>query len=571
MQSEPKQKGDSKNHVLTLLTTRNMEVAEYASSGNTSYQMRLLSFNESWGLQHKKVFEKDCFSPEFEKIGKEITLKCGGLPLAITVIAGFLSKIGKTLNEWQSVAEKVRSMVSTDVDVQCMRVLALSYHQLPHHLKTCFLYFAIFPEDEEIYVDKLVELLAAEGFLKVEETKSIEEVAEKCLQDLIDRSSLSIDYEIFFGETKYCRIHDVIREICLKEARNMNIENFIGENNGQNPSALSIHFSSNSRGRTSTQLNYRIIGKKLARSCPNNEARSIFFLNSKSGFMSELLPFRLVRVLDLALMNFIVFPSGLLDLIHLRYLALRLSPSVHYYLGKETPSSIDIPPSISRLCYLETFIICPPPYEELTAPLYPLILPSEILTMPQLRLLLLVESITPSGAAPLDPLRFLKMRGPSPTHAVPPLLLPPADAFPQNLKALTLCMTCLWWKDLSIVGKLPKLEVLKLIGDACKGKEWEAADHGFPRLKFLYLRDVDFQYWRAGCHHFPFLERLAILYCPYLDSIPQDFADITTLARISLTGCPESFGNSAKQIQQDMLDNYGNSSLVVNIVRHLLP
>ncbi|XP_070004080.1 putative late blight resistance protein homolog R1A-10 [Nicotiana tabacum] len=501
-----------------------MEVAEYASSGNTSYQMRLLSFNESWGLQHKKVFEKDCFSPEFEKIGKEITLKCGGLPLAITVIAGFLSKIGKTLNEWQSVAEKVRSMVSTDVDVQCMRVLALSYHQLPHHLKTCFLYFAIFPEDEEIYVDKLVELLAAEGFLKVEETKSIEEVAEKCLQDLIDRSSLSIDYEIFFGETKYCRIHDVIREICLKEARNMNIENFIGENNGQNPSALSIHFSSNSRGRTSTQLNYRIIGKKLARSCPNNEARSIFFLNSKSGFMSELLPFRLVRVLDLALMNFIVFPSGLLDLIHLRYLALRLSPSVHYYLGKETPSSIDIPPSISRLC-----------------------------------------------AAPLDPLRFLKMRGPSPTHAVPPLLLPPADAFPQNLKALTLCMTCLWWKDLSIVGKLPKLEVLKLIGDACKGKEWEAADHGFPRLKFLYLRDVDFQYWRAGCHHFPFLERLAILYCPYLDSIPQDFADITTLARISLTGCPESFGNSAKQIQQDMLDNYGNSSLVVNIVRHLLP
>ncbi|XP_016490889.1 putative late blight resistance protein homolog R1B-16 isoform X1 [Nicotiana tabacum] len=644
---------DYTNGSRILLTTRNVEVAEYASSGNPPCQMRLLDFNESWDLLHRKVFEKDCFSPEFEKIGKEIALKCGGLPLAIAVIAGLLSKIGKVLDEWQSVAEKVRSMVSTDVDVQCMRVLALSYHHLPHHLKACFLYFGIFPEDAEIYADKLLELWAADGFLKVEEMKSIEEVAEKCLKDLIDRSLISIHYVTGDGRVKFCRIHDVIRELCLKEARNMNIVNFIGEKNDQNPSAQSMHFSSNSRGRTSTQLNYRIIVKKLAR-CPNNEARSIFFFNSKSGFMSELLPFKLVRVLDLSLMNFIVFPSGILDLIHLRYLALRLSPTVHYYLGKETLSSIDIPPSISRLCYLETFILGQPHYE---APRHPLILPSEILTMPQLRHLRLgwnylhyheltenslvlknlrhlsgwnpwyctgsffrlfpnlkkleiwgveedfrsrkdlydfrcldqleelefhmshlnyhacfLESITPSGATPQDPLRFLKMPGPTPTHtipptpdAVPPLLLPPPDAFPQNLKTLSLYMTCLWWKDLSIVGKLPKLEVLKLIADPCKGKEWEVVEDGFPCLKFLYLEEVDFKYWRASCHHFPCLERLVIVHCWCLDSIPQDFADITTLVRISVTGCAESVGISAEQIQQDMLDNYGSSSLVVHI------
>ncbi|XP_070004068.1 putative late blight resistance protein homolog R1B-14 [Nicotiana sylvestris] len=139
---------DYTNGSRILLTTRNVEVAKYASSGNPPCQMRLLDFNESWDLLYKKVFEKDCFSSEFEKIGKGIALKCGGLPLAITVIAGLLSKIGKALDEWQSVSEKVSSMVSTDVDVQCMRVLALSYHHLPHYLKACFLYFAIFPEDE---------------------------------------------------------------------------------------------------------------------------------------------------------------------------------------------------------------------------------------------------------------------------------------------------------------------------------------------------------------------------------------------------------------------------------------
>ena len=87
------------------------------------------------------------------------------MPLAIVVIAGLLSKIGKTLDEWQNVAENVSSVVSTDLEAQCMRVLALSYHHLPSHLKPCFLYFAIFAEDERIYVNKLVELWAVEGFL----------------------------------------------------------------------------------------------------------------------------------------------------------------------------------------------------------------------------------------------------------------------------------------------------------------------------------------------------------------------------------------------------------------------
>ncbi|KAG5585122.1 hypothetical protein H5410_045556 [Solanum commersonii] len=79
-----------------LLTTRNVEVARYASSGKPPYHMRLMNFDESWNLLHRKVFEKECSSPEFEKTGKQIALKCRGLPLAITVIAGLLSNVDKT-------------------------------------------------------------------------------------------------------------------------------------------------------------------------------------------------------------------------------------------------------------------------------------------------------------------------------------------------------------------------------------------------------------------------------------------------------------------------------------------
>ncbi|XP_059276603.1 putative late blight resistance protein homolog R1A-10 isoform X2 [Lycium ferocissimum] len=600
-----------------LLTTRNVEVAEYASSDKSPYHMDLLNFDESWNLLYKKVFVQDCFPPEFEQLGKQIASKCGGLPLAIIVIGGLLSKIGETLDEWQSVAKNVSSVVSTDLEAQCMRVLALSYHHLPSHLKPCFLYFAIFPEDELISADKLVELWAVEGFLKVEELKSIEEVAETCLNELIDRSLISVHKLSFDGKIESCRMHDVTRELCLREAQNVNFVNFVGGKSDQNPCAQSMQCSSKSRGRISIHN-----VKELAR-CRSSEAHSIVFNIfgfSRLGCFVPELPFKLVRVLDLASISCRTFPSEILHLMHLRFLALCLYPLLEQqYLGsaEKVPSSIiDIPPSISRLCYLQTFILYGDNYQE-----YSFILPSEILTMPQLRHLRLpwnylryyeptenslvlrnlqclfgwnplyctgsafrlfpnLKKLQISGAREdfcirkdqydfrylhqLEELEFNLSNQAAKcfldriTPSDSTLLLPPPDAFPQNLKNLTLKGSFfLPWKDLSIVGKLPKLESLQLIN--CRGEEWEVAEEGFPHLKFLKLSKLHMRYWRASSDHFPCLERLFLEICRGLDSIPQEFADITTLTLIDIDQCRESVGNSAKQIQQDIQDNYGGS------------
>ncbi|XP_059276760.1 putative late blight resistance protein homolog R1B-16 [Lycium ferocissimum] len=593
-----------------LLTTRDMELAEYASSGKPPYRMRLMNNDESCSLLCEKVFAKGFCPPEFEQLGKQIALKCRGLPLAIVVIAGLLSKIGKTLNEWKSVAENVSSMVSTDLDAHCLRVLALSYHNLPHHLKACFLYFAIFPEDEFIFVDKLMELWVVEGFLKVEATESITEVAEKCLKDLIDRSLVFVHYLSFDGKIKSCGIHDVTREFCMKEARNMNFLNDNGGGNDQTTScAQSMHISSKSRGRISIQH-----GKELAR-CRNNEARSIFLFYRYRGFEPELLRFKLVRVLDLALLRCFTFPSWILDLIHLRYLALTLSPGEQSYLGDDISSSLDIPLSIASLHYLQTFILKVSHHE---ASQYPFTLPSSILTMPQLshlcldwnylryhepaeKSLLLKNLQSLSGWNPLfctwsvfrllpnlkklqicgieedfrsskdilyfrylDQLEELEFHIAAPQdlppgNHFPSLHLPSPGAFPQNLKNLAFSGTSLLWRDLSVVGKLPKLEALKLAYDACVGLEWTVAEEGFPSLKFLLLKRLGIRYWRASGIHFPRLERLFIKACWYLDSIPQDFAEIITLELIDISGCAQSVGNSAKQIQQDIEDNYASS------------
>ncbi|XP_009789038.1 putative late blight resistance protein homolog R1B-16 [Nicotiana sylvestris] len=584
-----------------LLTTRNMKVAEYASSGNPPYQMRLLNFNESWYLLHKKVFENTYFPPEFENIGKQIALNCKGLPLAIVVIAGLLLKIGQSLDEWENIAENIVSMVSTDPDVPCMRMLALSYHHLPHHLKPCFLYFAIFPEDELIFVNKLVKLWAAEGFLKREREKSIEEVAEQYLKDLVDRGLIFIRYLSFDGKIKACGMHDMIRELCLREARKLNFVNVIMEN--QNPCEQSMHFSTKRRICIQSEES-SFVANQLAMVLYNKAHSILLFIRnpSNSGIMQELERFKKLRILELASPTLDAFPSCIVGLFQLRYLALT-------FYSSTDDQDIYVPPSINGLQYLQSLILKFPKY--FRCPKFSFILPSQIFNLWRLRHLSLDRNNSDtcefgerslilnnmqclSGWNPLcctssvfkqfpnlkklqisgdheeyitsyemkglhnlcnlDQLEELKFDG------MPHSTLPHPEAFPKNLKKLSFSKTHVNLEDLRILSKLPKLEALKLkFCSSNIGMEWEVTEEGFPQLKFLLLSRLGIRHWRASSDHFPRLERLFLVECANMISIPEDFVEITTLQLIDIRMCKESVVNSAKKIQQEIEDNYGGS------------
>ncbi|KAK6774169.1 hypothetical protein RDI58_029408 [Solanum bulbocastanum] len=591
-----------------LLTTRNMEVAKYASSGKPPNQMRLLNIDESWKLLQSRVFVKNCFSPEFEQLGKQIALKCGGLPLAIIVIAGVLSNIGESFDEWTRVAENVSSVVSTDHNVQCMRVLALSYHHLPHHLRACFLYFAIFPEDTVIFVNKLVKLWTAEGFLKAELMKNIEEVAEKCVKDLIDRNLIFVQkVSSFDGKIKACGMHDVIRELCLREARNTNFVNVIMDN--QNPCEQSMNFSTKG---VRISIQSKIAANQLS-VVRNNDSYSVFIFTkdpSSSRMMQDLKHFKVLRVLDLASLALHVFPSCIVELFHLRYLGLSVYSSTNDW-------DSCVPPSIASLEYLQTLILKFPASLgwKFTRPFR---LPSSIFKMSQLRHLSLdwnylnrLESSKKSwllrnleclsgwnplsctssvfGLLPnvkklqicgiqedyirrdkvnfhdlccLDQLTELKFKIRKMIGTAiydTSFVLPPLVAFPKNLNKLAFTATRLHWEDLEILGKLPKLEALKLGYDACIGTDWVVGEEGFPNLKVLRLKHLYLHNWRASSDHFPRLERLVINRCWSMYSIPDDFVDITTLQLIHISDCAKSVGNSANKIQQEIEDSYGSS------------
>ncbi|PHU07946.1 hypothetical protein BC332_24435 [Capsicum chinense] len=602
-----------------LLTTRIMEVAEYASSGKPPCQMSLLNHDESWNLLRIKVFENACFPPEFEKVGKQIALNCKGLPLAIVVIAGLLLKIGKSLDEWKSVSENITSLISTDLEVQCMRVLALSYHHLPHHLKPFFLYFATFPEDEQISVNKLVNLWVAEDFsskyadvnLRAAESFSSKEwaakrfpskeYAEQCLTDLIDRSLIFIHHLSFDGKIKACGMHDVIRELCLREANNLNFVNVITEDRISREQTR--HFST--KRRISVQSEQSSFVANQLSTVNYNKVRSILLFtrnlsNSRIMQKQKLVRFKFLRILELASPTLDAFPSCVVDLSLLRYLGLTFYSSINDH-------DINVPPSIARLQSLDTFILKFPKYYGCSKTSFTL--PGEIFKMSQLRNLCLDRNnMVPhkyegtlrnmqclSGWNPLycdyqftlhvPRLRKLLICGNQQDYiqsnketrlgnlfyffqleelkfyGIPHSVLPPPKAFPKNLKKLALTNTCLNLEDLRILGKLPKLEALKLRFASSRyiGKEWEVAEEGFPQLKFLLLNRLNIKYWRASSDQFPCLERLFLEECINMDSVPEDFAEITTLQLIDIRMCKESVVNSAKKIQQDVEDNYGGS------------
>ncbi|XP_073036547.1 disease resistance protein RPP13-like [Primulina eburnea] len=201
-----------------LLTTRQSDVAAYANSFEPDHHhMRLLNEDESWEMFCSKVFRDGCCLPELEEVGKKIVRSCNGLPLSIVVISGLLSNVLRTRSEWENIAKNLNSVIISR-GRQCTELLSLSYDHLPHHLRACFLYAGVYPQDFEIQTSKLIKLWIAEGFIKPNSSKSLEEVGEDYLEDLMSRNLVLVGEKRYNGKIKSCIIHDLLREWCLSKA-----------------------------------------------------------------------------------------------------------------------------------------------------------------------------------------------------------------------------------------------------------------------------------------------------------------------------------------------------------------
>ncbi|KAH6827949.1 hypothetical protein C2S53_013417 [Perilla frutescens var. hirtella] len=142
-------------------------------------------------------------------------------------------------------------------------------------------------------------------------------------------------------------------------------------------------------------------------------------------------------------------------------------------------------------------------------------------------------------------------------------------AFPTMLKKLTFSGLQLAWDEMTVVGSLPNLRVLKLRDFSCIGSKWETTEGEFPQLEFLLIEQSDLQHWETESSHFPSLKCLMFRYCWYLRNIPYDIGEIPTLELIEVKKCHEDLVESAKEILEEQR-SCGNEALQFIVVKQWL-
>ncbi|XP_045788308.1 disease resistance protein RPP13-like [Trifolium pratense] len=318
-----------------LITSRLKEVALHTGR-DPPYYLQFLNEEQSWELFYKKVFRGEEYPCDLESLGKEIVKSCGGLPLSIVVLAGLLANKEKSHREWSKVLGHVNWYLTRDEETKVKDVvLKLSFEDLPSRLKPCFLYLGIFPEDSEIHVRRLLHLWVAEGFIQETGSRDAYDVAEDYLYELIDRSLIQVARVEDVKGVQTCRIHDLLRDLCILESKEDKIFEVCTETNiliRSKPRRLSVH----------STISHYVSSSTKDHSC----VRSLFvsdqnYLVENDEWKWLTKDFKLVRVLDLGLGSSKI-PSNLGNFIHLRYL--RIGPE----------GICSVPDSICNLQNLQT-------------------------------------------------------------------------------------------------------------------------------------------------------------------------------------------------------------------------
>ncbi|KDP40944.1 hypothetical protein JCGZ_24943 [Jatropha curcas] len=317
-----------------LLTTRN--VIASTNSSDKVYNLTPLSQKDSWSLFCKKIFHYNSCPPQLKNLSEKLLGRCEGLPLAIVTISGILATKDKSrIDEWEMIHRSLGDrLLDSDKMTNMRKILLLSYSNLPYYLKSCFLYFSVFPEGYPINCTRLIRLWIAEGFVNEQGGRTLEEIAESYLNELINRNLVQVVETTMDGRLKRCLIHDLLREIILSKAGDQEFITTVKTQNNNNLSEkvrrISIYNTTPSIHQISSHLRSLLM------------FWGVDSLSVSPLFNLSFNRLKLLTVLDLEGAPLKEFPNEIVNLMLLKYLSL-----------KKTKVN-SIPRSICKLQNLET-------------------------------------------------------------------------------------------------------------------------------------------------------------------------------------------------------------------------
>ncbi|XP_058106082.1 disease resistance protein At4g27190-like isoform X2 [Magnolia sinica] len=317
-------KPDKQNRCKITITTRFINVCNEMEV-DKQIRVRTLTPEEAWNLFRERCGDV-IMSSEIRPVAEKVAEECSGLPLAIKTVGRAMH--GKYKKEvWENAlrALKGSSPEVPGMERQVFLPLKLSYDCLENDkIKSCFLYCSLFPEDNDIYIDKLVRCWAVEeGF--IENVNNLQEASNKG-HDILERikDACLLEEGSEGDPDEFVGMHDLLRDLAIwitSPSSSIEGSKFLvkaGEGLVQPPEENMW------RGVVRISLiRNKIEHLEISPACPNLIS---LFLNENyqlrtihSNFF-ELMP--KLQILDLSYTGIESLPMSLLQLVNLRVLIL---------------------------------------------------------------------------------------------------------------------------------------------------------------------------------------------------------------------------------------------------------
>ncbi|XP_062165110.1 putative disease resistance RPP13-like protein 3 [Alnus glutinosa] len=537
---------DESNGSRILITSRIKEIALHASL--TPYFLGFLSKDQSWKLFSKKVFRGGKCPFKLETLGRKIAEECCGLPLSIVVLGGLFAGIEKTHLAWSRLIRSVNWQLN-EADTICKDILALTYTFLPWRLKKCFLYFGVYPEGFEIPVRQLMHLSITKDFIQDTFHGLRVDVAEIYLKELINRSLIQVASRRTDGGLKTCRIHALLRDLCISESSKVK---FLEVSTDVNLLSVNKSYRLSIQGSLDSYIS----------SNSSHPSRSLFFHGldtydfNPNHWNWVLKNFKWLESLHFGCVNLYSIPTRIEDLIHLRYLgiesdALKVVPaSIGNLINLETLDFRGtflnyLPEGIWKLRYLRNLYVSGPvslpnhldPLENLCV-LSTVSLNQQTASrgIPNLTKLGIWFASDENNSEVVDVLKCLndliylqtlKIINCSERPSLP-------ISFPPAITKITLRHVRIKVRrDMKVLGKLLNLKILKLQSCLLSSQLYVFAG-SFPRLQVLKLENLPIRKWKQRRGAMPCLKHLVIKRCIELIMLPSRLQSLAVLQNVQV-------------------------------------
>ncbi|KAG5223970.1 disease resistance protein [Salix suchowensis] len=302
-----------------ITTTRSKRVCQQISCQH-KIKVKPLSEGEAWTLFMEKLGHEIRLSLDVEGIAKAVAKECAGLPLGIITLAGSLRGVDN-LNEWRNTLKELRESGYRDMDEKVFTVLRVSYDRLGDGspLQKCLLYCALFPEDQLIKREELVDYLIYEGIIE-----------EMRRQDALDKGHTMLDrlkyvclLEGSHIGSELVKMHDLIRDMAIRiQQENSQVLNKAGAKLEELPDAKK--WAENLTIVSLMQNRFEEIPPSHSPMCPDlstlllRRNRDLRFI--ADSFFKQL---HGLKVLDLSLTGIENLPNSVSDLVSLTTLLLK--------------------------------------------------------------------------------------------------------------------------------------------------------------------------------------------------------------------------------------------------------